>query len=217
MPMYFTPHVLKIPCHPISAHTNSRRQLQDIELDGLGKRIEALFIEFFESASLPDVPKTVKIQALSSVLAQESPFSASLQAIMTSLPSKLRAQALNSLCGKIVAGDKTAGIEADTSSSPSYSKSSTTTAIPTVTRGAILNHSVSGGTKNSTTSAPIVISTTQTIASDSATQDTDADVAFSTLKPSTTPNPNVGMIQPTAVLNAAGAFAVGVVGMMIFL
>lgn len=147
---------------------------------------------------------------------------------MTPLPSTLRAQALTSLYGEITAVYKKAEIEATasssspwhstktlkpTSSAPSHSKTSITKAIPTVMGGVRLNNTASGGTNNSTTSAPTVTSTTQTVASDSATK--DADVALSTLEPSSTSN--VGMIQPTAVLKSAGALAVGVAGMIILL
>ncbi len=199
------------------------------------KAANVLFMDFFKSASLPDDLQTPNIQIVSSVFARESPLSASLQAIITPFPSSLRAHKLTSLYGEIASkfSDKKAKVEAAatalstshptkpskaTSSLPSISQISTTstpktTVISTAMGGIPLNHTASGGTNNSTTSAPIVISTTSTDASGSATK--DAAVASSALTPSSTPN--MGTVQPTGVLKAAGALAVGVAGMMILL
>ena len=95
----------------------------------------------------------------------------------------------------------------------------TITSTPTVLGGVPLNSTALERTNNSTISAPGVITNISphdiisTAASDSATQ--NVTVASSTLTSSSTHN--VGVVQPTGTLKAAGALALGVAGVMILL
>lgn len=186
-------------------------------------------------------PRTANSQIFSSIVAQEPTLAASLEALITQLPFSVRDHEFMLWYGDGTSQASTKKAEIETAASslskshstkPSKSKpkatsspplngktsmtlTSTVTSIPIAVGVALLNHNAS----NSTIFAPIVISTTSVIRSNpantssSATQ--NAIVASSTLTPSSTPN--MGMAQPTHVLKAAGALAVGVAGMMILL